>query len=272
MPLRNRPRAYRNDAYTVAKLIAELRRVAKRIRGDFTAAQYRRAGGRVDPSTIRTHFGSWKDALREAGLRHRLGPRAVGAKHSWEECYTNMDRMWRRLGRPPTLGEMDRDPSLVSSRTYYSRFGSWRGALAAFVAYRDGDKSAWPMPGLKPGKPQRATAHGRSSRAMREAKRRAEDGPDKIGMSIRVSVLRRDRFRCSWCTSSPANDFDSRLYVQYIAPLKDGGTRGKDNIACLCLKCSLLLERRREALVLMRAAEGGGPTKGRVDKLYASNV
>ncbi len=257
MPNRKRPGPYRDDAYSNANIIAELQRAARRVVGDFTHAQFRRAGGRVDPATVRAHFGSWKEALRRAGLRHRLRPRAVGAKHSWEECYANMERMWRRLGRAPAAGDMDRDPSHVSSGTYKMRFGLWRNALVAFEAYRAGDKSAWPMPGTERGKPQRAGAHGDAAAVRYETQRRAEFGPDRIVIAIRHRVLTRENFRCAWCADSPAKNSRCRLYVQYLIPPMDGGPRDKTNITALCSSCSRLLELRRAALLRMRAVESG---------------
>ena len=228
MPNRKRPGPYRDDAYSNANIIAELQRAARRVVGGFTHAQFRRAGGRVDPATVRAHFGSWKEALRRAGLRHRLRPRAVGAKHSWEECYANMERTWRRLGRAPAAGDMDRDPSHVSSGTYKMRFGLWRNALVAFEADRAGDKSAWPMPGYKnSGKPQRERARGNAEAVRSRTQRRAEFGPDRIVIPIRHRVLTRENFRCAWCADSPAKNSRCRLYVQYLIPPMDGGPRDR---------------------------------------------
>lgn len=71
-------------------------------------------------------FGSWNDALLEAGLQiNREG------KVSYEQLQEEMHRMADELGRPPKKLEMD-EMGKYSGLAYYRRFDGWNNALREF--------------------------------------------------------------------------------------------------------------------------------------------
>ena len=81
-------------------------------------------------SDLRTHstvskrvyvarFGSWPAALAAAGLT--ISPR--GRSWSDEELAANLSQVIQEHGRPPTLEDLDRPPSTITSGIYRRRFG-----------------------------------------------------------------------------------------------------------------------------------------------------
>ncbi len=77
-------------------------------------------------STYRNKFGSWTDALEEAGVSLIGG----GRRLSQEELLDEIQRLTDELGHPPTLDDL-RKHGKYSPPTYYRRFESWSDALAA---------------------------------------------------------------------------------------------------------------------------------------------
>lgn len=73
--------------------------------------------------TYRRAFGSWNDALRQAGLKP-----TNQAEISDEELFEALRSVAADLGHPPTIVEMQTYDDLPSPSTYRSRFGSWSQA------------------------------------------------------------------------------------------------------------------------------------------------
>jgi hypothetical protein len=238
LPLLAMEAAGRFRRFSDKALLGELRRVASLVAGHFSQREFLRHS-MVGPATIIKRFGSWPAALAKVGVRHRIVPRAVGRKHTWEECFANLDMLWRRYGRPPRRYEVDARPSAVGSMAYIARFGSWRAALDAFEAHRRGDKHAWPMPGAKPGKAQKAMAHGRAARAAWAALR-VQRGYSSVRGALRLKIMTRDHFRCVLCGASPAADGGrTKLVIDHKKPLRLGGTSDESNLRTLCAPCNL---------------------------------
>ncbi len=226
--------------YTESEILAEIRRVAGRVRGHFSLTKFL-AQSALSCTPIYKRFGNWRAALLAAGLARRLAPRAMGAKHTWEECFQNLDRMVRLLARAPLRYEMNAPPSRIGAGTYLHRFATWRNALAAYAAYQAGDEKAWPMPGTRRGKRQRALSAGRAARAALIVRRRASqsDAEASIPLQLRYDVLKRDRFRCTACGANPAADGSVILTLDHKVPRAHGGKTEKANLATLCLQCNL---------------------------------
>ncbi len=247
------------NRYTDAHLIAEIRRAAARIKGHFTLGRFAKASG-IDETTISHRFGSWPEALARAWLLRRLAPRAYGNKYTWEECYKNLDALWRLYGRAPRHNEVNGPPSRIGAAAYRMRFGTWRNALAAFEAARAGDAGAWPMPGARRGRKQQAARHGATAKQASQARRDILEGPVRPHIRIRHRVFLRDRFRCTACGASPANDPKVVLHVDHKIPIAKGGRATLENLATLCADCNLGKGTRLRAKALM-AGKGGGAAR-----------
>ncbi len=219
-------------------LIAEVRRVSRCVSGTYTRAAYLQYG-RYSDSTLRNRFGAWRDILEKAGMAHRDARPRRGGRHSWEECYANLERLFQIYGRLPTCIEIERFPSTVGWNAYHLRFGGWRLAKHHFLAYRHGKKEAWPMPGTKRGPAQQIKSFAQAALEAEETRRREAFGPLRIPVKLRMQALERDRFRCTRCGASPANDHRVVLHIDHVFPRSRGGFTGIENLRVLCRPCNL---------------------------------
>lgn len=74
-------------------------------------------------------FGSWNNAIREAGLK----PRSRGGKNAKactdEELLKFLIQFYEEKGRSPTIRDFNKNPKYPGHVTYTRRFGSWQKAL-----------------------------------------------------------------------------------------------------------------------------------------------
>jgi len=79
----------------------------------------------------------------------------------------------------------------------------------------------------------------------RETRGLPMDNPERrktnrgISLSLRYDVLKRNRFRCVRCGSSPALVSGVFLHVDHIVPWVKGGETVFDNLQTLCSDCNL---------------------------------
>jgi hypothetical protein len=108
-------------------LLKELRRVASKL-GKLTVSQKEfKEHGRVSPSTIENHFGTWNKGLKQAGLdilRRRDIPNA--------DIIKEIGRVWSSLGHRPSYAEFDK-LSKFSVSLLENRFGTFLNAMEAFL-------------------------------------------------------------------------------------------------------------------------------------------
>jgi len=109
------------------ELLAELRHLAEEHNTRPTADLMNDEGG-YWVSTYRRRFGSWANALGEAGVEP-ADARTV-EEISDEELLAALDELATARGVTPTFEEMERDGP-YSPRTYVNRFGSWTTAVDA---------------------------------------------------------------------------------------------------------------------------------------------
>ena len=196
-------------------LLADIQRVASQRGGaKLTWRAYSEAGS-YGAETIRKRFGSWNAALSRAGL-------AVGKR--WRvpevELLENIGEVWTRLGRQPRRDDLAKHSSRFSGPTYEQRFGSWRRALEAFVAFANENDP------IHQATLDRAASSRRST-------------PRQPSLRLRFKVMRRDNFACSRCGASPARRIGVELHVDHVVPWSKGGETLLDNLATLCSKCNL---------------------------------
>lgn len=109
-----------------AELLADLQRIADEFDQRPTAALVNEHGT-YWASTYRNHFGSWRNALEQAGFEV---PDQYQAPIAEEDLLAELRRLAEELSHPPSPDEMDAD-GRYSSRTYQRRFDKWDDALAA---------------------------------------------------------------------------------------------------------------------------------------------
>jgi hypothetical protein len=107
------------------ELIEELQRLADEL-GEPPSANEMRNHGRYTVSTYRYRFGSWANALKEAGF----APRSVGDPVSREALINELQRLAEELGRPPSATDM-KTAGQYSTDAYRNHFGSWNNAVKA---------------------------------------------------------------------------------------------------------------------------------------------
>lgn len=169
-------------------------------------------------------FGSWLNALKEAGLQ----PVSKGKRYSDEECFENLLSVWSHYGRQPKHKEMNLPPSEVGPRAYVTRWGSWTKALYAFVDQVENEE-----PSESSVEPQTNT-----SVQPKEYKGIQLDRRD-IPLGMRYKILVRDKFRCVICGRSPATHLQISLHVDHIHPWSKGGATSIENLRVLCNECNL---------------------------------
>lgn len=205
------------------EVLEAIKATASKLRTDVLTLQEFEAHTGIDGGPVRRIFGSWKGALTAAGL----GQSTLGKRYTDEECFENMLSVWTHYGRPPQHDEMNRPPSVVGSKAYVRRWGTWRKALAAFVQRVNSEplESTPPslqqeeQPGEEPSEPNR--------------------GPRDVPLALRYYVLKRDSFRCVTCGASPAISAGVVLHVDHIHPWARGGATVADNLRTLCQSCNL---------------------------------
>ncbi|MGA2168569.1 MAG: HNH endonuclease [Terracidiphilus sp.] len=202
-----------------SELIADLRRVASELRkGSVTRAEQDERGN-IHSCTIVRRFGSWSVALEKAGLENARTPMNVPE----EDLFRNLEEVWTRLGRQPRYAETCKPLSRYSSGTYEKRFGTWRKALEAFIAYiNEGAASESDLLVDAPELPKEIR----------------ERGPRKPGRKLQILVLIRDKGICQLCKRAIGDGLD--YHIDHIKPWIKGGPTALENLQLLCSKCNLL--------------------------------
>jgi hypothetical protein len=208
------------------EVLEAIKAAAAKLQTDVLTQQEFEAHTGIVGRPIRRIFGTWKIALTEAGL----GQSALGKRYTDEDCFENMLAVWTHCARPPTHREMNNPPSIVGSKAYVRRWGTWRKALAAFVQRINSESVA-----LVSEPAQVADTPTQSRDEPAEPKR----GSRVVPLALRYYVLRRDSFRCVTCGASPAISAGVVLHVDHIHPWARGGSTVADNLRTLCLPCNL---------------------------------
>ncbi|MBR4488786.1 MAG: HNH endonuclease [Bacteroidales bacterium] len=225
----------------------DLRYIATLLAKDsITTGEYEQYG-RFDRSVMFKKYGSWNIILQKAGLKptpYRLGK---GKEISDEELFQDIERVWIKLGRQPTISDVKNGEFKFSQNTFTRRFGGWRGALEAFIKYVNSDDNEVSPPSNNSEQQAkvetRVTQHKQSNPIEREEK--VVDGPKNhktnrdINLRLRFKVMARDNFKCCMCGRSPATDPSVVLHIDHIKPWAKGGETTMDNLQTLCSKCNL---------------------------------
>ncbi len=189
--------------------------------------------GRYSVQTILGRFETWDVALGLAGLAS-TSYKVI----SDEELFSEIERLWIKEGRQPTTTDVKNGKSKYSLNTFLRRFGGWRKALEAFVAYvnateNDSDDSEYQANTTSSNEP---CIDEKGPNGLSKNKKRT---PRDINLRLRFKVLSRDCFKCCICGASPAKDPSVELHVDHIIPWSRGGETEIENLQTLCSKCNL---------------------------------
>ena len=215
-------------------LFRDMRRVAELLgRNYITGTEYDKYG-KYNRGERGKKYGGWNGTLIAAGLEQtpfRTGPKRT---YSNEELFEEMERVWIKLGHQPSADYFrSKGKTRISCKSYVNRFGSWRKALEAFVAYinsdDDNDKDSQTEP-TETIEPMTTNAEGITIRHKTNR---------NINLRMRFRVMARDHFKCCKCGKSPATDPTVILHIDHIYPWAKGGETVMENLQALCSECNL---------------------------------
>lgn len=197
-------------------LLADLQRVSREQSELGPKERTYKEFGKFGVTTIIRRFGSWNSAIEKAGLE-----KSVERNISDQELFLALYELWVKLGRQPNYSKIQKPTCRYSAKPYELRFGSWRGALEAFVEYVNSEDIAAPTP----------EAVGAQSQPRRCTSR-------SINLRLRFKVLQRDRFLCCACGRGPSITPGVSLEVDHIKPWSKGGETVIENLQTLCVACN----------------------------------
>lgn len=221
---------------------SDLRRIAEQLNLNTVPYDEYKKRGKYSAEYIFKRFGKWSTVLENAGLE----PTGFNKdKITEQECFDEIERMWRTLGRQPTSTDViKRGICKYSIDTFKRRFGGYRKALESFVKYINSVDSE------ADDEVDENTSHSTADIPLRDETESSNEEQNKqqnrthrtsrnINTRMRFLVLQRDNFKCCACGASPAKDPAIELHVDHIIPWVKGGETTMDNLQTLCCKCNL---------------------------------
>jgi hypothetical protein len=220
----------------------DIRRVSSEIAKDTVPYEEYIKRGKYSAEYIFTRFGKWNDFLNQAGLKCTGFSKE---KITEEQCFDEIERIWRILGRQPTSTDIIKSGiSNYSIDTFKRRFGGWRKALEAFVNYINTNDSldediTEKNDSLEKNTNSKVRSINDETIVVEESEKNVHRTSRNINTRLRFRVLKRDCFKCCACGASPAKDVSVELHVDHIIPWSKGGETVIDNLQTLCSKCNL---------------------------------
>lgn len=221
---------------------SDLRRIAEQLNLNTVPYDEYKKRGKYSAEYIFKRFGKWSTVLENAGLE----PTGFNKdKITEQECFDEIERMWRTLGRQPTSTDIiKRGICKYSIDTFKRRFGGYRKALESFVEYIntvDSEADDVTYENISPSSigSQSGDKAESTNEEQNKQQYRTHRTSRNINTRMRFLVLQRDNFKCCACGASPAKDPVVELHVDHIVPWAKGGETIMDNLQTLCSKCNL---------------------------------
>lgn len=208
-----------NYSPTDDEMIKDLQRVALLLDSSKLTIKNYKIYGKYNESTIQRRFGSWNNALKEAGIGV--------AQQFWteEQLFENLGDVWRKKGSQPRRRDMDNKIlSSISSGAYLRKYGKWSNAIQEFIRFVNQDEHSFTT----------ELESGNNHHKTRDHKTKRD-----VNLRLRFKVLQRDNFKCCACGASPSKDPNVNLHVDHIIPWAKGGETELDNLQTLCERCNL---------------------------------
>lgn len=218
----------------------DMQLVANKLNKEYITARDYKQFGKFDLSATFRKYGSWNIMLQKAGLKptpYRLGK---GKEITDEELFQDIERVWIKLGRQPTINDVKNGEFNFAQNTFTRRFGGWRGALEAFVKYINSEDVSEDLNEDVPDStsneiitPESNSQSAKSQHSTTHKTRR------DINLRLRFKVMARDNFKCCKCGRSPATDPTVVLHVDHKYPWVKGGETTMENLETTCKECNL---------------------------------
>ena len=180
-------------------------------------------------------YGSWSNILKLAGLSQTPYRTGKGKLVTDEELFQEIECIWIKLGRQPTMTDVRNGLFSHGSSTYARHFGSWRGALEAFVRYineEDNINLGENVNSIDTKVIENQVSYIATNQLKHKTSR-------DINLRLRFKVMQRDNFKCCICGKSPATSPSVTLHIDHIKPWSKGGETTIDNLQTLCSECNL---------------------------------
>ncbi|MBN2423007.1 hypothetical protein JXB41_07310 [Candidatus Woesearchaeota archaeon] len=110
--------------YTKEQLIHFLKKLSKELKKTPTADDINKKKKYPCSSTYVNRFGSWNNALKQAGLKLN-----IFFHYNKKELIDNLKQIYKELGRVPKSKDIKGKKWMASYSTYKKYFGSWNNAL-----------------------------------------------------------------------------------------------------------------------------------------------
>lgn len=218
-----------------AKILDELEKAAKHFNYiEFGHREFSKIAD-VSGGLVKKRYGGWKKGLevlrkrlQEKGLSLSPRPHAPNRIYSDKELFAEMERIWQKVGQRPSKTEWEMSEPRISYPCYKKRFGGWTNACLKFIEHKmGGDILAEDFVIVE-----------QVSQQVGKTDYKKESSRD-IPLGLRLKVLSRDNFRCSFCGKSPATDFGTKLHIDHVTPFSKGGKSILENLQTLCEACNL---------------------------------
>lgn len=239
----------------------DLRTIADVLRKQYVTVGEYEQYGKYSRSAMFRKYKSWDTILKKAGLTstpYRLGK---SKSISDEELFHDIERVWIKLGRQPTINDVKNGEFSYSQNTFTRRFGGWRGTLEAFVKYINSDDTEVSNDTTDEDKDINSHNEMRhhtintntkrepnTSNRLNEVKDTDNHSGDEIphfrhktkrepSNRLKVQVLMRDGNRCRICGVA-CNDGIHKINFDHIKPWSKGGETTLENLQVLCSVCN----------------------------------
>ncbi len=214
----------RSDRLNDDVIIEELKRVAEYYGNRrFTRHEFDAVAKACKGTVVLRNFSTWDAALDATGLTLTPHRKPRRDKISVDELLSELARVWEVLGHRPSKTEWDNSNAKFSYTTYKTRFGEWLKACSALIADP---------------RPDEGGAECDSEVATKSSGSVPKERSRTVPLKMRLSVLKRDHFRCVLCGRSPATHTNVALHLDHLVPYSRGGETTESNLRTLCEDCN----------------------------------
>ncbi len=218
--------------YSKEEIAEELVRISKITGNKFVNRHDIEEHGKIHYGTIKRKFGGLINALIFAKLISEADKKKKYGRVTKEELFKEIGRIWEltlsKYKRRPFIKDF-KENSILPPWAWDSHFGSFRKALAAYLAWEEENINK-----------QEIGVHYSPNKVATNDKQRNKFPFTRrtIPPGLRWRVFSRDDLKCTVCGKDPKH-YEITLEVDHIIPWSEGGPTEIDNLRTLCSKCNL---------------------------------